>query len=339
MFMLFVWGVTSAQFSKTNVMLLRRLGFKNKLPVIFTLVSMLLMASCADKIKTDLIAYEAFDEGLTNSNILINNGTMTALKELDDKLSDPATGEKAKYWMPRAQQVAALSNEMMSYIEGLKVALSEEGSGKSFRKGDKTSVMRVFEKKKKGVELYQHLKTYRDNVLAIDAKIAEAFNQNFALTTKSFDSSADQEQNFTETFFNDIPVVAALSMLSKFENNAKIIEFKTIEFCNSEVGSVDGRGSYSHYIAFAAINSSYVKANEQLEITAGVGSFSKAAQPVITINNRNVPLNYDGVSYYRFNAPGKPGKYTVPVEITYENVDGNRLVVTKPITYTVAGDK
>jgi hypothetical protein len=316
-----------------------RLAFKNNLLVTFIFFSMLFMASCADKIKTDLIAYEALDEGLTNSNILINNSTMTALKELDNKLSDPATIEKAKYWMPRAQQVVALSREMMSYIEGLKAALREEGSGKSFRKGDKTSVMRVFEKKKKGAELYQHLKTYSDNVLAIDAKIGEAFNQDFALTTKSFDSSADQEQNFTETFFNDIPVVAALAVLSKFENNVKIIEDRTTEFCNHQVGSLDGRGYFSSFSVIAFINSSYVKAKEQLEVTAAVGTLSIVPQPVITINNRNVPLDNDGASHYSFNAPSKPGKYTVPVKITIKDQEGKEQTAMKTIEYTVAGDK
>jgi hypothetical protein len=337
--MLSVWGVTSGTISKTNLMLSLRHNFKNFLFATFALLSMLLLASCADKIKTDLIAYEALEEGLTNSNILINNGTMTALKELDNKLSDPATTERAKHWMPRAQQVAAFSREMMSYIEGLKSALREEGSGKSFRKGDKTSVMRVFEKKEKGVELYQHLKKYGSDVLAIDPEISSVFKQKIVLTTQSFDSTADQGQNFTKTFFNDIPAAAALAMLTKFENNVKIIEAKTIDFCNNKVGSLDGYGFYTSYVAFAAISNSCVNPRETLELTAGLGTFNRAAQTVITVNNISVPLGEDGASHYTFNAPDKPGKYTVPVKIDYVNMDGKKQTIMKTITYTVAGDK
>jgi hypothetical protein len=159
-------------------MSMQRPVFKKNLQVIFIFVSMLSMASCADKIKTDLIAYEALDEGLMNSNRSIGIGTTLAFTTLENKLADPAMGEKAKVWMSKATVVRELSKEMIRYIEGLRSELRAEAGGESFRKADKKSVVHMFEKKKKGVELYQHLKTYRDGMLAIDPSIKETFSQN-----------------------------------------------------------------------------------------------------------------------------------------------------------------
>jgi hypothetical protein len=316
-----------------------RFPLRRVLPAL-AVICILFFSACADRIKTDLIAYEVMDEGLTNTNILIDNVTIGSFKELEDKLAGPVTAEKAKIWMAKATAARELSREIIRYIEGLKSALREEAGGGVLRKADKRSVMRLFEREKKGVELYQHLKTYRDDVLAIDPIIGEAFSQNIIVVTiKSFDSTANQEQNFTKTFFDDIPAIAAQAMLSKFENNVKSIELKTIDFCNNQVRSFDSRRFYNMNVAFAAINSSYVRGKEQLEITAGVGAFSKTAQPVITIDKRNLPLEADGASHFTFRAPDKPGKYSVTVKITYKDEEGKERTIMKTIKYAVAGDK
>lgn len=202
------------------------------------IICILFLSACADKIKTDLNAYEALDEGLTSSNKSIDNCTSFVFHVIQNKLAEPSMADRARIWMPKAAMARELSKSIILYIEGLKSALKEEAGGQSLRKGDKIPVMRVFEKRKKGVELYQHLKKYRDDMMAIDPEIARVFDPGFVLITASFDSTSDQEKNFTKTFFDDIPVTAALAMLSKFENNVKIIEFRTIEFCNNMVGSV-----------------------------------------------------------------------------------------------------
>jgi hypothetical protein len=176
-------------------------------------------------------------------------------------------------------------------------------------------------------------------VLSIDPKIDSNFNSHIVLTTAAFDSTASQEQNFTKTFFNDIPAMAALAILTKFQHNIKVIEAETIDFCNNQVAYLDGYGYYTSYNAFAIISSNCAHPKEQLEVIAAVGAFSKAALPVITIDSRNVPLDFDGASHYNFKAPNKPGKYTVPVEITYRDEEGKEQKVMKTIKYTVAGDK
>jgi hypothetical protein len=127
-------------------------------------------------------------------------------------------------------------------------------------------------------------------------------------------------------------------MLSKFENNVEVIESRTTTFCNNQVDKDGGLDSYS-FLGFAGINSSYVKPSEQLEITAAAGYFNNVAQPVITINSGDVPVDYDGISHYRFNAPDKPGKYSVLVKIAYKDEVGKEQTMRKTIKYTVAADK
>lgn len=304
------------------------------------LLSVTLFFSCADKIKTNIIVFEALDEGLVNSNISLDKGSQVLYASLEQKTTEPATAEKAKVWYQKAQLIQKLSKETYSYIEELRSDLKKEAGLKtndteeSFKESDKTAVMRLFEKKEKAEELHERLKKYKRDIIAVDEEIVREFNSRFFLTTPEFDA-ATEIKDFYKTFFHDIPTAAALAMLSKFQNNIKVNENRMVAFCNSKVGSFDGDDYYT-YSFLAILNSSYVKAGEELEITAGVGSFSRAAMPVIIINGKNVSLDVDGASHYKFKASDKPGKHVVPVEINFTDQEGKKQTISKNIEYTVA---
>jgi hypothetical protein len=65
-----------------------------------------------------------------------------------------------------------------------------------------------------------------------------------------------------------------------------------------------------------------------------VGAFNAAAQPQITIDGANVPLNENGVAEKKFNASGA-GKRSVHVVINYKKPDGTPDRLEKDIEYTV----
>ena len=308
--------------------------------LVCTVFLQLFFSSCADKIKTDIIAFRALDEGLANSNRTIEKSSQTLYAYLEQKTTEPATAEKARVWYPKAQLIQKLSKDIYSYIEGLRAELKKEADLQtndgieSFKESDKNAVMRLFDKKGKGDELYQRLKNYKKDVLATDPQIAKEFGETFILTTKSFDSSEDKHPDLWRTFFDDNPTVAALAILSKFQNNIRINENRMTMFCYDKCSGEVVK--YDTYSAIITQNSSYVKANEEIEITSGIGAFSKAAQPVITINGKTVSIDEGGAAHYKFKTSDKPGKHIVPVEISFTDQEGKKQTITKSVEYTVA---
>ena len=85
-----------------------------------------------------------------------------------------------------------------------------------------------------------------------------------------------------------VPTVAAFTILSKFQNDVKTSENKVVQFCHNKVGEVAVR--FDTYAAIVGQNSNYLMPGQELEITAGVGAFSKAAKPMITIGGQNLAL-------------------------------------------------
>lgn len=300
-----------------------------------------ILSSCADKIKTDIIAFEALDESLVNSNVILDNQSKTILASLEDRLADPVTAEKAKVWYPRAQQIQAYSKEMYAYIEELKADLKKQAGLKindgveSFKENDKNAVMRLFEKNEKGKELYDRLTNYKKKVLNVDPQLNEAFSNTLLLTTRSFESSKNQQADFTKTFFDDITTMAALALLSKFRNNVSIVENKTLDFCHTKTA----RDVFIHYWYTSLVSQDirYAKAGESIEITAGIGSFV-SFKTEVSVNGKKVPVGNNGVAIYKLPVAGKPGKYVVPVEVSFTDDEGRQQTITKNIEYTVADE-
>src|SRR5262245_4993984 len=110
----------------------------------FAILVALVFSSCADRIKTDLVAFKALDEGLESSNNTVYNETETILAALKDKTTDPKFRDKSEYWLARAQPIQKLSSEMLEYIEGLRSELKKNAGlnngSHSFREGDKNAV-------------------------------------------------------------------------------------------------------------------------------------------------------------------------------------------------------
>jgi gliding motility-associated protein GldM len=129
-----------------------------------------------------------------------------------------------------------------------------------------------------------------------------------------------------------VPTVAAVTILSKFQNDVKTSENRVVAFAHEQVGKVIVR--FDSYTAIVGQNSNYIMPGQEIEIMAGVGAFSKAAQPQITINGQGVALGTDGAARVKF-AGGGVGEHSVPITIRFVDQDGKSQSITENVKYTV----
>ena len=128
------------------------------------------------------------------------------------------------------------------------------------------------------------------------------------------------------------PAVGALSILSKFQNDIKTSENKVVTFCHEQVGKVELR--FDSFEAIVGQNSKYFMPGQEIEITAGLGAFSKTKLPVVTVNGSGVTLNEKGQAIYKA-AAGGVGQHTIQVKVAFTDQDGNPQERTIPVEYTV----
>ena len=129
-----------------------------------------------------------------------------------------------------------------------------------------------------------------------------------------------------------MPTVAAVTLLSKMQNNVKNAENQIVTFAHNKIGEV--KVIYDKFAAIVGQSSNYVMPGEKVTITAGVGAYSTAAQPQITIGGAPVAVNADGVAIKEFSADGG-GERSIPVVVTYTKPDGTKATINYPLKYTV----
>lgn len=307
------------------------------------LMYLVLTALLALNVSSEILnAFKVVDKSLTTSNENLNLANQTLFTSLEAKLKDPVTSAKAEPWNAKAMVAKKLSEDLDKYIDDLKTELKKESGLKmvegqeQFKEDDLEAATRLFGEgeggKKKGTEFEKKLKDYREAMLNISPEIRKEFEGSFPVDVAPQIGKDGKPKDFTNAFFHMTPTVAGLTLLSKFQNNVKNAENQIVTYCHNQVGAV--KVVYDEFAALVGQSSNYVMPGEEMEITAGVGAYSKAAQPVITIGGTTSSLGPDGRASYKFKASGG-GPRTVPVVVKFTKPDGTVESKSFDVKYTV----
>lgn len=315
---------------------------------------LVLTALLALNVSAEIInAFRTVNNSITNANGVIDNKNKSVYSSFEELVKDPKTAEKAKVWQPFAAQAQSLSNNMDTYINNVKLELKKEADLKvengveTFKEDNLDASTRLFDTKGKGEELYKKLKDYKQNLLATldpakfsDPIIKKGVAQERVDLEKSLpldlripkSESANSNNNWTNAYFHMTPTIAALTILSKFQNDVKNSESQVVDYFLSQVGSV--KVVFDEFQPLVGTSSTYLMPGEDLEITAGVGAYSKAAKPSISIGGTSPALNSEGTAVYKTTVSGA-GEKSVAVNIKYTKSDGSIGTLNKVIKYTV----
>lgn len=203
-----------------------------------------------------------------------------------------------------------------------------------FKEDDLDAATRMFvsappDGKGKGKELFDRMKNFKEQLLAIDPEMAAAIGANLPLSLPDAKTEKDKEE-WAYTFFHMTPTVAGITILSKFQNDIKNSESQAVEFCHKEIGEVEL--VYDQFQAIANANASYIMPGEEIIINAGVGAFNSASQPNVSVDGATATATADGSFEYKFRPTGSGSKN---VTISFVKPDGTPASVTKEIKYTV----
>ncbi len=302
---------------------------------------LVLTAILALNVSSEVIeAFKTVDKSLISSSTSISAANGTIYESLKEKLADEKTREKASIWEPKAAQAKKYTDDLTAYIENLKVELKKaaglvmkEKDGKQvedFKEDNLDASTRLFETGGKGNELKAKLEEYKKNMLALDAGIKTKFETNFPVNTSPVEGK-EGKKDFTTGYFHMTPTVAALTMLSKFQNNVKNAENQVINYCHEQIGAV--KIQFNAFKPIVTASASYLMPNEELVIQAGVGAFNTTASPKVYFNGNAATMDENGVGTYK-NKVSSSGSVTVVVE--YTKPDGT-IAKTEPvpIKYTV----
>ncbi len=249
---------------------------------------LVLTALLALNVSSEILnAFKTVNNSLETTNTTVNASTGTIIASLEDKKADPTTAERANIWYPKAQQIVAYSKTVYDHIQSVKDQILREAGGdpnnkeKSFKEDNLDIATRLMVEKGGGQKLLAMLTKYKADVLGVDTLINSNFQNSLQIDLKKPPTKNKGNNTWEAAYFRMVPTVAAMTILSKFQNDVRTTENRLVSFCHEQVGKVTVR--FDTYAAIVGQNSNYLMPGQELEIKAGVGAFSKASLPVITI--------------------------------------------------------
>jgi gliding motility-associated protein GldM len=303
---------------------------------------LVLTAILALNVSAEVIeAFKTVKTSLDNSSTNIKASNEVLYKSLTEKLTKPESAKQAAEWQPLAEKAKKYSSDVDGYINGLKDEL-EKAAGlrmvekdgkmvKDFKLDGLDASTRLFETAGKGNELKAKLEEYKKNMLAIHPEIKAQFEATFPVNTDPVQSQEGGKKDFTTGYFHMTPTIAALTMLSKFQNNVKNAENQIVTYCHNKIGTVEVHMDQVGILVGQSSN--YVMPGQELIITAGVGAYSSTVKSNISINGAGVNI-VNGQGEYKTTASGA-GKHTIQISGSFTGEDGKPVAINKTIEYTV----
>lgn len=315
---------------------------------------LVLTAMLALNVSAEILnAFKTVDSSLMSTNKTITNSTGTIIKSLQDKVDDPAdpNNAKAKIWLPIAQQAQQLSTGMYNYIQDLRSKILTEAGFKpstdnkfdsSYKLDNLEVATRIMIKQKEGPKLKARLEKYRSDLLellknpamqVLDAETKKQFENSIQLYLDPPKVQDKSNKTWEVAYFQMVPAVAAVTILSKFQNDVKTTENKVVSFFHQQVGQVVVR--FDRFEPIIGQSSNYLMPGQSIEIKAGIGAFNNTVKPEISIGGVTQQIGDSGFVRYTTQATQGLGVKTIPVKITYKDQDGNLKIIERVVTYTV----
>jgi gliding motility-associated protein GldM len=310
-----------------------------------------------------LNAFKTVNRSLENSNKVVTEKNDLTYNAFHQNLNDPATKALAAIWAKPAFDIQTSAANFSNYLETLKTQLQKESGLKTvdgkptYNEGDLDAATRMFDQGGHGKKLYDSLKNFRQYLLdELDPKnypdqsvLSDSTKADMLRTRAELEKrlpidlrippsetgeaeKKDPAENWTIRYFHMTPTVAALTILSKFESDVKNSESQVVDYLHKQIGEV--KIKFDQFDAIVSPSATYVMPGDELDIKAGIGAFSAAAKPKITINGSEYPVNEEGVADFKTKAEGS-GEHTVSVHIVFAKPDGSLATKDVPVKYTV----
>jgi hypothetical protein len=273
--------------------------------------------SCSSRNSNDDNVYAMLAESLEISSKSMSAHANSELMELENKTKDPVTQIKALIWYPKAKQLHEYTTEILQYIDSLTLKIKSHPG----------------EERSMNLTLANKLVQYEINMFAIDSQLLKHLSDYVSVFPSSL-RSKDSTVEKVNLILNNLNKKEQLVILKQFKNNITHLASILIEFCNRKI-YLDGIIFDPTYSAIIGQNTNHLKAGDTLEITAGMGAFTINWHPEILISGKNISLNQSGLATYKMKVANHPGKYKVPVIISYTNQDGKKQEMTKHVSYTI----
>ena len=302
------------------------------------LMYIVLTAMLALNVSSDVLdGFTQVHDGLNRSNTNVSERNKVIFNQLDAfAIQNP---EKGSIWLDKAAEVRTTTAALVSYIDSLKYAIVRAADGKD---GDPAniisrddleaaSVTMLSPSTRRGEKLRNRIDAYRQYITALMPDSAKQANINAALATNSAISKGTlAPTSWEETQFDQKPVVAAITLLTKMQNDVLYAEGEALGTLFSQIDAGDVR--VNEINAFVIPQSRIVMRGGNYKANIVLAAVDTTQRPEIFINDKMLPSDNHGL--YEFTA-GSTGTFDYSGYLQVQHGDGTSTRHPFSSSYTV----
>lgn len=298
---------------------------------------LVLTALLAINVSAEILnAFKTVDHSINRSNELIQNNSNLQLGAFDKAIKEQGEAKVLPY---KLAAVAAdnLANGACQYIEVLKTDIKINAHGKApngedFNDDNMDGPTRVMDNQGKGKLLRDSLIRLRADFLSLAPAGHQAEYESILplkIDTPQVENKGNRD--WVGAHFRMVPAIAAITILDKFENDIRTSANQLIQGNLAQINALDIK--MNEFKPFISSNSSYLMNGQQYVATIGVGAYSSAINPVITVDGAPIKVT-GGLGTYTETASGA-GAHTHHIVVRLPKPDGTFQELTQDVPYNV----
>jgi len=236
--------------------------------------------------------------------------------------------EKTEEWYRKGEQVKAKTDTLFNYIQDLKLRIVRKSDGKNadpekLKHPDDLNASQevMFERgRNDGEKLRKEIDTYRGFVseLVTNPSIKNIIESN--LSTEPTEKAKENKQSWEESMFWNMPMAAAITLLTKIQNDIRYAEGEVLSDLVKNIDVMDVR--VNAITAFVIPESQTVIAGGQYKAQMVIAAVDSTQKPMIYINDKLLPEEANG--QYVVGA-GSVGTHQIKGYIELPRGDGSFL--------------
>ncbi len=259
------------------------------------LMYIVLTAMLALNVSSDVLdAFAQVEDGLTRTNKNVSRRNDAIFAELEAiNAENPA---KAAVWHSKAIELRTEAESLNALIDSLRLAIAVKADGKDAdvynirNREDLESAAQVMLNpiSRRGEYLRNRIDRFSNYVSQIVVDSAKRQSIQAALSTAPFKrADVAAPQKWEESKFENTPVVAALTLLTKLQNDVKYVEGEALATLLAQVDAGDVH--VNQLSAFVIPESRYVMRGSRYSAEIVLAAIDTTSRPRILVGGREIP--------------------------------------------------
>ena len=297
-----------------------------------------LTAMLALNVSGDVLnGFQQVEDGLARSNETATERNVALLAQLEE--FNKTNPEKGGIWLQKAQNVFKKTDSLYNYISELKLNIAKQADGSD---GDPRNLenredleaaaaVMLAPINSKGADLRMRIDEYRSFSQQFIGDSIKKNNIEKVLATASFKekNTLGAEKSWEERQFDNMPAIAAITILTKLQNDLRYVEGEVL---NSLIANVDaGDIRVNQVEAFVIPESRIVMSGSNYKANIVLAAVDTTQRPLVVIGDK--PLDNDR-GIYEFGT-GRAGAYDYSGYIEVPHGDGSITKHEFASSYTV----